>query len=140
MTPNQIKAIQQSFAKVAPISEQAAALFYGRLFAIEPSVKPLFRGDMQEQGRKLMQMLGATVDSLNKLEEVVPAIESLGMRHASYGVRDEHYDTVAAALLWTLERGLGLAFTREVAEAWIAMYEVVTAAMKHGAATVPTVV
>jgi hemoglobin-like flavoprotein len=140
MTSKQIELVQTSFKTVQTISEEAARLFYRRLFEIDSSLRPMFRGDLEEQWRKLMQMLGAAVDSLNKFEEVVPAIESLGKRHASYGVRDEHYDTVAAALLWTLERGLGLAFTREVAEAWVAMYEVVTAAMKHGAATLPTAV
>jgi hemoglobin-like flavoprotein len=140
MTSKQIELVQTSFKTVQTISEEAARLFYRRLFEIDSSLRPMFGGDLEEQWRKLMQMLGAAVDSLNKFEEVVPAIESLGKRHASYGVRDEHYDTVAAALLWTLERGLGLAFTREVAEAWVAMYEVVTAAMKHGAATLPTAV
>ena len=140
MTSKQIELVQTSFKTVQTISGEAARLFYRRLFEIDSSLRPMFRGDLEEQGRKLMQMLGAAVGSLNKLEQVVPAIESLGKRHASYGVRDEHYDTVAAALLWTLERGLGPAFTREVAEAWAAVYEVVTAAMKHGAATLPTAV
>src|SRR5271163_2071007 len=107
MTPQQVKAIQESFAKVAPISEQAAALFYGRLFEIAPAVKPLFRGDMKEQGRKLMATLAVVVKGLNNLEAVLPAASALAKRHVEYGVKPADYAPVGAALLWTLERGLG---------------------------------
>jgi hemoglobin-like flavoprotein len=137
MTATQIELVQTTFKTVQTISAEAARLFYARLFEIDPSLRPMFRGDMEEQGRKLMQMLGAAVGSLHRLEEVILAIEALGRRHASYGVRHEHYATVAAALLWTLHRGLGAAFTPEVADAWVAMYEVVTAAMQRGAAAMP---
>src|SRR5271170_1905482 len=105
MTPDQVKAIQQSFTKVAPISEQAAALFYGRLFELEPAVKPLFRGDMKEQGRKLMATLAVVVNGLSNLDAVLPAASALAKRHVEYGVTAAHYAPVGAALLWTLERG-----------------------------------
>jgi hemoglobin-like flavoprotein len=133
MTPQQVKLIKESFAKVAPISEQAAGLFYGRLFEIAPEVRPLFKGDITEQGRKLMATIGFAVASLDKLPELVPVVQDLGRRHAGYGVRDEHYDIVAQALLWTLDKGLGSAFTSEVKEAWVAVYSVLADTMKQAA-------
>ena len=126
MTPEQIKAIQDSFAKVAPISEQAAALFYGRLFEITPSVKPLFRGDMKEQGRKLMAMLGVVVNGLGNLETILPAASALAKRHVRYGVKPSDYVPVGEALLWTLEKGLGAQWTAELAAAWAAAYGVLS--------------
>jgi hemoglobin-like flavoprotein len=122
MTPQQIKLVQDSFAKVAPISEQAAALFYGRLFEIAPEVKPLFGGDMKEQGRKLMATLAVVVNGLADLDAILPAASALAKRHVSYGVKPGHYAPVGEALLWTLERGLGTGWTRELAAAWTAAY------------------
>jgi hemoglobin-like flavoprotein len=122
MTPDQIKAIQESFAKVAPISEQAAMLFYGRLFEIAPALKPLFRGDMTEQGRKLMATLGVVVNGLANLESVLPAASALAKRHVDYGVEAADYAPVGAALLWTLERGLGEQWTPRLAAAWTDAY------------------
>ncbi len=124
MTPDQVKAIQDSFAKVVPISEQAAALFYGRLFEIAPAVKPLFRGDIEEQGRKLMAMLAAVVNGLGNLETILPAASALAKRHVDYGVKPADYEPVGAALLWTLERGLGAQWTPELAAAWTDAYTV----------------
>jgi len=126
MTPDQIKAIQESFNKVAPISEQAAALFYGRLFEIAPEVKPLFRGDMTEQGRKLMATLAVVVNGLSNLESILPAASALAKRHVGYGVKASDYTPVGAALLWTLERGLGDAWTPDLAAAWGAAYTVLS--------------
>jgi nitric oxide dioxygenase len=126
MTPDQIKAIQESFAKVAPISEQAAALFYGRLFEIAPSLKPLFRGDMQEQGKKLMATLAVVVNGLANLETILPAASALAKRHVAYGVTAGDYAPVGEALLWTLERGLGGQWTPELAVAWAAAYGVLS--------------
>ena len=126
MTPEQIKAIQESFAKVVPISEQAAALFYGRLFEIAPSVKPLFRGDMTEQGRKLMATLAVVVNGLTNLETILPAASALAKRHVGYGVKPIHYPIVGEALLWTLERGLGADWRPELAEAWTDAYGVLS--------------
>ena len=123
MTPDQVKAIQDSFKLVAPISEQAAALFYGRLFEIAPEVKPLFRGDMTEQGRKLMATLAVVVNGLANLEAILPAASTLARRHVAYGVKPGHYAPVGEALLWTLERGLGpQQWTQELAAAWAAAY------------------
>ena len=124
MTPDQIKAIQESFTKVPPISEQAAALFYGRLFEIAPTVKPLFRGDMKEQGRKLMATIAVVVNGLGNLEAILPAVSALAKRHVTYGVKPAHYAPVGDALLWTLERGLGAHWTAELATAWAAAYGV----------------
>jgi hemoglobin-like flavoprotein len=124
MSPDQVKAIQESFAKVVPISQQAAALFYGRLFEIAPAVKPLFRGDIEEQGRKLMAMLAAVVNGLGNLETILPAASALARRHVDYGVKPADYEPVGAALLWTLERGLGAQWTPELAAAWTEAYTV----------------
>jgi len=126
MTPEQVKAIQESFAKVAPISEQAAALFYGRLFEIDPALKPLFHGDMKEQGRKLMTTIAVVVNSLDNLSAVLPAASALAKRHVAYGVKPAHYTPVGEALLWTLQRGLGPAWTPELATAWSAAYGVLS--------------
>jgi hemoglobin-like flavoprotein len=122
VTADQVKAIQESFAKVAPISEQAAALFYERLFEIAPAVKPLFHSDMKEQGRKLMATLAVVVNGLGNLEAILPAASALAKRHVDYGVKPSHYEPVGAALLWTLERGLGEQWTPELAAAWGAAY------------------
>jgi hemoglobin-like flavoprotein len=122
MTPDQVKAIQESFSKVAPISEQAAELFYGRLFEIAPAVKPLFHGDMKEQGRKLMGTLAVVVNGLGNLESVLPAASALAKRHVDYGVKASDYAPVGAALLWTLEKGLGADWTPSLAAAWGAAY------------------
>ena len=122
MTPDQVTLVQQSFAKVAPISETAAGLFYDRLFEIAPSVKPLFPTDMKEQRKKLMATLAVVVNGLNNLDSVLPAASALAVRHVGYGAKPEHYPVVGAALLWTLEKGLGEAWTPELAEAWTAAY------------------
>ena len=122
MTPDQVAAIQASFGKVAPISEQAAALFYGRLFEIAPEVKPLFRGDMKEQGRKLMATLAIAVNGLGDVASILPAVSALAKRHVEYGVKPSHYQPVGAALLWTLERGLGEQWTPDLKVAWSEAY------------------
>jgi hemoglobin-like flavoprotein len=122
MTPDQVKLVQESFAKVAPISEQAAVLFYDRLFEIAPSVKAMFPADMTEQRKKLMATLAVVVHGLNNLESILPAASALAKRHVSYGAKPAHYPVVGAALLWTLEKGLVDAWTPEVAEAWTAAY------------------
>jgi hemoglobin-like flavoprotein len=122
MIPDQIKLVQQSFAKVAPISEQAAVIFYDRLFEIAPSVKSMFPADLTEQRKKLMATLAVVVNGLGNLESVLPAASALAKRHVSYGAKAEHYPVVGAALLWTLEKGLGDAWTPAVADAWSAAY------------------
>jgi len=122
MTPTQVQLVQDSFAKVAPISQQAAALFYGRLFEIAPEAKPLFHGDLTEQGRKLMATLAVVVNGLTNLDAILPAASALAKRHVSYGVKPGHYLPVGEALLWTLERGLGAQWTPDLAAAWTAAY------------------
>jgi len=134
MTPEQAELVKSSWAKVVPIADQAAELFYGKLFELDPSLKPLFKGDMVEQGKKLMKMINTAVNGLDRLEQIVPAVQQLGVRHISYGVKDDHYDTVGAALLWTLEAGLGDAFTEEVKESWATVYGLLADTMKAAAA------
>lgn len=134
MTPESISLVKDSWTKVKPISEQAAGLFYGRLFEVYPEVKPLFKGDMTEQGRKLMAMINTAVNALDKLEPMIPAIKDMGARHAGYGVADVDYDKVADALLWTLGQGLGDDFTPEVKEAWTQAYTALATTMVAGAA------
>jgi hemoglobin-like flavoprotein len=134
MTPEQKTLVQDSFKQVVPISETAAELFYGRLFELDPGLKKLFKGDMKEQGRLLMAMIGTAVGGLDDLGAIVPAVQALGVRHKKYGVTDKDYDTVAAALLWTLEKGLGAAFTPAVKDAWVAVYGVLAGTMKQAAA------
>jgi len=122
MTPDQVSLVQDSFAKVAPISEQAAVLFYDRLFEVAPAVKPMFPADMTEQRRKLMATLAVVVNGLGDLQSILPAASALAIRHVGYGAKAEHYPVVGAALLWTLEKGLGEAWTPDVAAAWTAAY------------------
>lgn len=122
MNPAQINLVQESFAKVAPISEQAATLFYDRLFEVAPAVKVMFPADMTEQRRKLMATLAVVVNGLSNLDSVLPAASALAKRHVSYGAGPEHYPVVGGALLWTLEKGLGEAWTADVADAWTAAY------------------
>jgi hemoglobin-like flavoprotein len=136
MTPHQVQLIRGSWQKVVPIQDQAAELFYGKLFQLEPALKPLFKGDMKEQGRKLMTMLNTVVTQLERLDTLVPAVQGLGKRHAGYGVKPEHYAAVGSALLWTLDAGLGDAFTGEVRDAWAAAYGVLAGVMSDAAATV----
>ena len=122
MNPSQVKLVQESFAKVAPISEQAAVIFYDRLFEVAPSVKAMFPAELTGQRRKLMATLAVVVGGLSNLESVLPAASALAIRHVAYGAKAEHYPVVGSALLWTLEQGLGQDWTVEVAAAWTAAY------------------
>lgn len=133
MNKSEISLVQESWKKVLPIREVAAELFYNRLFELDPSLRSLFRGDMKEQGRKLMTMIGTAVAGLNRPDVLFPAVQHLGRRHVGYGVRDDHYNTVAAALLDTLAKGLGDAFTPEVKGAWTTVYGVLATTMKDAA-------
>jgi hemoglobin-like flavoprotein len=133
LTNTQKVLVQESFAAVAPIADDAAVLFYRRLFELDPSLERMFKGDMTEQRRKLMQMLTAAVKGLDRLDQLVPVVEELGRRHAGYHVEDAHYDTVGAALLWTLEKGLGDAFAPDVKDAWVAVYGLLAGTMKNAA-------
>lgn len=125
ITPRQVELVQTSFEQVAPIADTAAALFYSRLFELDPAIRPMFTAELSDQGRKLMQMLAIVVHGLKVVTDVVPAVQSLGKRHAGYGVTAEQYQTVGEALLWTLGQGLGDAFTPEVRDAWSTAYTIV---------------
>jgi nitric oxide dioxygenase len=133
MTPAQITLVQQSFAAVAPHADVAAESFYRRLFAAQPALRGLFRGDLKEQGRKLMSMLGMVVAGLSRFETLIPAVEDLGRRHAKYGVRDAHYHVVGDTLIGTLADALGARFTPDVREAWAAAYAVLATTMMRAA-------
>ena len=135
MTNEQITLVKDSFRQVAPIAETAAQLFYARLFELDPDLELLFKGNLSEQGRKLMQMLGLAVNSLDRMDQLLPVVRSLGTRHVSYGVRDKDYDTVGQALLWTLRKGLGDAFTPDVEAAWSNVYATLASAMQSGSGT-----
>lgn len=135
MTPEQVSMVQDSFRKVVPIAGTAADLFYDRLFAIAPEVKALFPNDLKEQKKKLIAMLATAVNNLHQVESIVPAVQDLGRRHAGYGVTDAHYEPVGAALLWTLEQGLGPDFTPPVKVAWTEAYVTLAGVMKGAAAT-----
>ncbi len=133
MTPKQITLVQDSWQKVVPIAPQAAEIFYNTLFEMDPSLKPLFKGDITEQGKKLMAMLDTAVKLLKEPEKLLPAVEKLGIGHVKYGVKTEHYDTVGAALLKTLEIGLGDEFTTPVKRAWAAVYKTLSTTMINAA-------
>ena len=132
MTPAQKNLVQSTWSKVVPIADTAAKMFYDRLFEIDPSTQPLFRGaDLAGQRKKLVQVLSVAIAGLDNLEVLVPIVEALGRKHIGYGVKDAHYDSVGAALLWTLEQGLGDAWTAETAAAWTEVYGVLAGVMRR---------
>jgi len=139
MTPRQIEIVKQSFSRIMSFQDQAAELFYCRLFELDPSLRLMFRSDMTEQKQKLMLALGMVVSNLEKMDNLLPAVRELGRRHKTYGVRNRHYEVVGAAMLWTLEIGLGSSWTKELAEAWTIAYGRVADAMVEGADTVEPV-
>lgn len=129
MTPDQIKLLKSSYAQVETIADTAAGLFYGRLFEVAPSVKPLFKNDMKAQGRMLLSAIGLVVRGLENPEAIMPAVKAMGERHNRYGAEPEHYPVVGECLLWTLEQGLGDAFTPELKQAWAEAYELLSGLM-----------
>ena len=133
MTPQQIKTVQASFADVKPIAATAADLFYNRLFTLDPALRPMFKGDMRQQGQMLMGMIGSAVQGLSDLERLAPVVRQLGARLLRDGARTEHYTVVGSALLWTLEQGLGARFTPAVREAWASAYGLLADVMQLGA-------
>jgi hemoglobin-like flavoprotein len=134
LSARDVALVQASFERVLPIADDAAALFYSRLFELDPSLRPLFRNDMKVQGRALMGTIRVAVAGLSRVDQIVPTVQALGRRHATYGVKDEHYATVGSALLWTLEQGLGDAFTPETRAAWVQVYTVLAETMQQAAA------
>jgi hemoglobin-like flavoprotein len=139
MTPHQIELVQNSFKSVTPILEAATMMFYDRLFPLDPSLRHMFHGPQVEQARKLGHVLTIVVNGLSRPQQILGAVEELGRRHLTYGVRPEHYATVGAALLWTLQTGLGEAFTPEVREAWTCVYMFLSSTMQQAAANAETV-
>lgn len=133
MNTQEIITLQQSFSLVEPIADTAASLFYTRLFELDPDLRPLFKADLKAQGAKLMTALKFVVVGLDNPERIIPAVQSLGQRHAGYGVRPEHYATVGEALLWTLEKGLGTAYTPEVESAWTHAFTLLSGLMQEAA-------
>jgi len=133
MTPQQIALVKKTWVMVVPIAEKAAELFYGRLFELEPSYRALFRGDMSEQGNKLVKTIDLAVGALDDIGPLTPTLKQMGADHAGYGVVPRDYDVVGAALIWTLQQGLGDDFSDEVKNAWGAVYEVLANTMKAGA-------
>jgi hemoglobin-like flavoprotein len=133
MTPDQVRLIKLTFAQVVTIKDQAGRMFYDRLFAIAPEVRSMFTGDIDAQARKLMDTLALAVGMLRDMPTLVATLEGLAQRHVAYGVKDEHYDKVGEALIWTLERGLGPAFTDEARDAWTALYVTVAQVMRRAA-------
>jgi hemoglobin-like flavoprotein len=137
MTPHQIELVQSTFRTVQPMAATAADIFYKRLFEIEPAANALFKGNMREQGRKLMQVLAVAVGGLSNLPTLVPIVQQLGVRHVGYGVRAEHYESVRQALLWMLALTLQDAYTDEVRSAWITAYVMLAGVMKEAAYGTP---
>ena len=136
MTNEQIELVKTSWLKVELVSDVAAELFYGKLFEIDPTLKAMFSDDIVEQGKKLMMMINTAVNGLDRLDQIVPAVQALSERHVGYGVTDGHYDTVGEALIWTLGQGLGDGFTDDVKAAWLTTYTLLANTMKEGAAEV----
>ncbi len=133
MESSTIQLVQNSWQKVVAIGPQAAALFYQNLFEADPALKPLFKGDLQAQGKKLIEMISVAVSKLTELNVLIPVLQNLGKRHGGYGVQDSHYDTVATALIKTLAQGLGDDFTPETKGAWVEVYSVMADVMKAAA-------
>jgi nitric oxide dioxygenase len=124
-----IDLLRASFAQLSPREREVAAMFYDRLFELEPSVRRLFAGDMELQGAKLMSMLGAVVARIHDLDALAPMVGDLARRHVAYGVQPQHYATLGEALLWTLSRALGSRFTPEAETAWRRAYATLSATM-----------
>ncbi len=137
LTPDEIQLVQKSFTLVDPIADDTAALFYKKLFEIDPSIKPLFKGDMADQGSKMMSVLKTAIAGLDKFDQLVPALKIMGQRHQSYGTEFKHYESFAKALLWTLREGLKGAFTPEMEQAWAKTYSALAEAMMTGAGEPP---
>ncbi|NBW35505.1 MAG: hemin receptor [Cytophagia bacterium] len=135
MTPRQIELIEESWDFVITNTTEAGQLFYERLFHESPDLRPLFKGEIREQERKLISLITFAVSKLRNLDEIVEDVRALGTRHKQYGVKDEYYNNVATALLWTLEQGLGTKWTEEVKQAWIAVYTTLADVMTKAPAT-----
>ena len=126
--------VRESWARFEPVAEQSAGFFYDKLFELDPEAQRLFaRTDMEAQGRKVMQMFAEIARTLDQPDTLVSEVADLGRRHVHYGVRDSQYDSVGTALLWTLERGLGTAFTDDVRNAWTEAYLLISTVLRRAA-------
>ena len=130
----QVQLVQSTFEQVRPLVEAVAAMFYDRLFAIDPSTRPLFKGDLQKQCLMLMSAIGLVVNGLDRPETIIPMVQNMGQRHVGYGVTSDHYTSVGDALLWSLEQVLGASFTPEVQAAWVTAYGLLASIMQAAAA------
>lgn len=133
MTPAQQDLVRDTFASVRGLAGPVASLFYGRLFALAPELRPMFKGDIRQQGLKLMSMIEICVDSLGRMEELRPQLRELGRRHAGYGTLPEHYPVVGKALLWSLGQALEHRFDAATKQAWAALLNEVCGEMLAGA-------
>jgi hemoglobin-like flavoprotein len=140
MTPEQIALVQASFASILPIRDQVASSFYERLFALDPAVRALFKGDMKRQRGVLMVAIATVIHGLKNQAAIVPLLEELGRRHVGYGVRPEHYPPVGEALVGALAEALGDGFTAEVRRAWIDAYDLIATSMLAGSGRAGTFV
>ena len=133
MTPRQVEIVQSTFRSVQPMAATAGEIFYTRLFEIDPATRALFRGDMKQQAHNFMQVLAVAVSGLSSMSTLAPIVQELGLRHATYGVKPEHYDAVRQALLYALARILQDAWTEEVRSAWATAYAMLAGVMKEAA-------
>jgi hemoglobin-like flavoprotein len=133
MNGHQITLVQQSFEKAAGLGEKVAEIFYAELFAIDPSLRAMFKGNMKEQHAKLLSALALVIRSLHAPEKIIAAAQKLAVKHLDYGVIPEHYTYVGNALLRTLKKGLGPEFTPELSDAWVAAFRTLAGVMKQAA-------
>jgi hemoglobin-like flavoprotein len=137
MIPERRQLVTESWKSLAPNGAMVGAIFYRRLFEIDPTLRPLFaRVPMDDQIHKLVTMLDLVVHWLDLPERLVPVLKQLGERHTKYGVQDEHYTKVGTALLGTLEEGLGDKFTPELRSAWTEAFLLISSLMRRGAAKI----
>ena len=131
MNAEQVKLLRDTFKAIEPMAQETGDMLYNKLFEIDPSLQPLFKGDLKTQARMVITAIGLAVSGLGKPEDLQDQVKSLGTRHVNYGVQPRDINTFGAALIWALEQSLGPAFTPEVKEAWIAAYGVLSVAMRR---------
>ena len=137
MTPQEKQLVRESFQRIGEVAGPLSLLFYGRLFELDPSLRPMFRQDIEIQGRKLMDMLTAVIGGLDDLDGLTPVFRAMGQRHAGYGVLPRHYETVERALIWALGQALEADFAPEVRSAWRSVIRLIGTSMREGAAELP---
>jgi hemoglobin-like flavoprotein len=134
MSPDQKQIVQSTWEQVVPMADAAADMFYDRLFKIDTTTRKLFKAtDMADQRKKLVRVMSSAIRGLDNIDALASSLEDLGRRHVGYGVTDEHYDSVGVALMWTLEQGLGRAWTPTVASAWADAYALLSGVMRRAA-------